>query len=536
MKSKEKIIISGVLLIAIMAAIQVIYTTRWGLVAGSDSAVYLAAARNLLKGDGLQILLPSGNPATLMPPLYSLALSALGGLNLDILQAARWLNAVLFLITILFSGLVVVFFCRSSWLALPASLIIALYPIILYQYSSMMTEPLFLAFVMICMFLFLQYLEIGKSKWIIAAGLITGLLTLTRFIGYVLFPVGIIITFLNIRVGLKRRLVDILSFVMAYSIPVLIWLVWFHYNPDASPMLGRPLWTNPWEYLAPVRSGMVSVLWNGLPFSDQLPIKAKLLRFDILIGLAMIWSCATLWSAIRLFGKRLSVWVTDRDMRLIILSGLFFLCYVFGFIFVYLFRLPTQDVNARTLLPLFPTIILMLIGSLSLYFRSAKGMGRKLIYMFSAFLLIGICSGYLKDNIPLMKNLHDNGGGYSSPVWQYSKTIQNLSQISPEMKIISNDTGAVLFFTNRSALEFKQSFDKLSTTEFTRYGNETLDDAQQLFHDRQAVLVLFTPSLFWQLEPVFQDQTQERINLLLGGLEKVSETSDGGIYLYPIQP
>lgn len=536
MASKKKIIMAGVLLIAIGAAVQVVYSTQWGLSAGSDSSVYLAAARNLLNGEGLRILQPSGKAATLMPPLYSLSLAALGGMNLDILQAARWFNVALWMITILLTGFSVITFSRTPGLAIPASMIVALYPTALGSFSSMMTEPLFLTLLLLCILLFLAYLESGRYIWIAAAGLTAGLMTLTRFIGYVFFPVGLVVALLLSRIGWKRRFLDALIFVGAYLLPVLIWLTWFYFNPDASPILGRPLWTNPWDYLAPVRAGMVSTLWGGLPFSEYLPSASKWIRTAVLAGLVFVWAVSTLWASIRLLGKHLSVWMADRDIRMILLAGLFFLCFVFGFIFVYLFRNPAQDVDARTLIPLFPALVLVLIGSLSIFIRAAKGKMHGVAQIFSALLLVVICAGYLPANWAMAKNQHDNGSGYSSPSWRSSQTIQYLNQIPLEKTIISNDTGAVLFFTNRTALEFNQSFSKLPLTAFTRYGDDPIDDAQKLFHNRQAVLVLFTPALYWQLEPHFYDQTQQRIDSLLGGLEKLSETSDGGIYRYPAQP
>ena len=58
MRLRRLILPAGLLLLALLAAAQVIYATSLGAWAESDSAVYLAAARNLLAGDGLRVLQP----------------------------------------------------------------------------------------------------------------------------------------------------------------------------------------------------------------------------------------------------------------------------------------------------------------------------------------------------------------------------------------------------------------------------------------------------------------------------------------------
>ena len=74
-------------------------TAQYGIGLSQDSVVYIAAAQNLVTGQGLSGL--DGNPVTLWPPLYpSLLAFFVWLLKTDVVVVARYLN-------VLFSFLVV---------------------------------------------------------------------------------------------------------------------------------------------------------------------------------------------------------------------------------------------------------------------------------------------------------------------------------------------------------------------------------------------------------------------------------------------
>ena len=69
-------------------------TARYGVGAEPDTVTYLAAARHLRAGHGFSDI--GGEPLTLFPPLFPVAVLALESLGLAPLSAARFLNAALF--------------------------------------------------------------------------------------------------------------------------------------------------------------------------------------------------------------------------------------------------------------------------------------------------------------------------------------------------------------------------------------------------------------------------------------------------------
>ena len=530
MRLRRLILPAGLVLLALLAAAQVIYATRLGAWAESDLAVYLAAARNLLAGDGLRVLQPSGKAATLMPPLYSLTLAGLGALGADLLAAARWVNAALIFASILLFGWVCLAFGRTRWLALPGAFLLAVFPPIIELYSGMMTEPLYLTLMLFSFGSLLAYFAYGTRGWLIAAALAAGLGAMTRFVGIVFLPAGALAVLMLTRHPIKRRLGDLLIFSAVSVLPVVIWAAWLSFNPDSSPALGSPLWTNPWAYLAPVRNGIFHTLWSWLPFGE--PQDTKLLRAVTLLAFALLPTLAAL-AAWRLLGKRLRDWLDDPDARLAGLAALSIACFFGGFILIYLFRNPPQDVNARTLLPLFPLLLLLLLATASLALRVTCGVGQVAVVSAVVLLLAACGAGYLPANLATARSLHADGRGYIMPAWQNSPTIQALRDVPAGLTLISNENGALLYFSGRTALEMSERFRKQPSAEFTRFGDDPADAAQVLFRQGKAVLVVFRQQLYWQLEPLYGDRTDERIGGLLAGLKPVFEGPDGGIYLYP---
>lgn len=525
----------GLAVTAGLAAAQVAYSTRLGLWAQSDSAVYLAAARNLLAGQGLQVVQPSGQIAVLMPPLYSLKLAGLGWLGFDMLNAARWLNVILAFTSILLFGWVLLHFGRMRWLALAGALLLALFPVIVEMYSGLMTEALYLTLMLFGFGALLAYLDNGSRAWLAAAALAAGLGVLTRFVGMVFLPSGVLAVLLLGRAAWRRRVGDLLLFSAASMLPVAAWMVWLSLSPDPSTALGVPEWSNPWAYLAPVRNGFFHTLWSWLPFADVLPRDTKLLRLATVLA-ALLLPALAAWGARRLLGKRPRAWLEDRDARLAGLAVISIMSFVIGFLLIYLFRNPPQDVDRRTLLPLFPLILFLTLATASLWLRGFSGRSRAAAQLVCAVLLLAACAAYLPANWQRMQDLHANGRGYSSPGWQNSAILAALEDVPPEMTCVSNDNGALLYFTGRTALEVRERFRDAPAQEFTRFGDEPGDDVQALFREGKAVLVLFMPQFYWQLEPVYGEQTGARIDAMLAGLEPLYEGADGGIYRYPRVP
>jgi hypothetical protein len=235
-----------------------------------------------------------------------------------------------------------------------------------------------------------------------------------------------------------------------------------------------------------------------------------------------------------LHAQDLSKWSADRDLRLFAICAFFVVLYLFVFVLIYLFRYPPQDVDERTLLPLFPPLVVMIFSMASLLIRAAPAGGvRSWLSLLPWTLLVVGLAAYLPQSLALAGQLHRSGEGYTSADWRNSQTIQAVQELPPDIPIISSDTGAILFFTGRMAIEISESYRDAPLQQFTRFGDDLKDSTQALFRKGETALVLFYPSFYWRLHELYQDETARRLDTFVQGLVVYAEFPDGAIYFYP---
>ena len=141
---------------AVMGGAIIVWATPWGVGLSPDSAIYIGGARSLseMTGYSQPVDASTYSPIVHYPPLYSASLAILGGLGLDLFQAARWLNTVLFGANAMLAGYVVFKATRRrGWAVAAAALMATAFP--LTQVHTMAwSEPLFI-FLELCVWLFL---------------------------------------------------------------------------------------------------------------------------------------------------------------------------------------------------------------------------------------------------------------------------------------------------------------------------------------------------------------------------------------------
>ncbi len=148
---KSRLVLFLLIALAITGAVLLLYTTEIAPWAYSDSAAYLTTAKNIATGRGIVLQNPSGHYDLLPrhPPLYPLAISLPMLFGAGALQAARWLNVILFAATIFLVGWMMFTSTGSFWLAISVA------ALILYTYeplralSGVMSEGLFI-FLVVC--------------------------------------------------------------------------------------------------------------------------------------------------------------------------------------------------------------------------------------------------------------------------------------------------------------------------------------------------------------------------------------------------
>ena len=131
-----------------------------------------------------------------------------------------------------------------------------------------------------------------------------------------------------------------------------------------------------------------------------------------------------------------------------------------------------------------------------------------------------------------IRNLYLHGLGYTSPRWRSSGTIESLRSLPEDISIITNDSDAVLFFINQPSYDLPEILLDEPKDVYLRFGDDSTNGIERIFREEGGALVLFKP-LYWQLKPIYGDDTDARIQSLTEGLTVFSDLWDGRIYFYP---
>jgi hypothetical protein len=518
-----------VIIISIMGSMMIHFSTFWGPWVFSDSTGYIFCARNFIAGHGLGLFGPSGafHPLDLQPPFYSLVLSFFGLFGADLVTTARWIDVIMFGLTILLVGVSLYTFTQSSWLSIIGSFLLFCMPVMVDVYSGAMSEPLFIFTGLAGISLILLFLRNNRYIVLLAAALFSGLSMFTRYPGLAFIITGIIGLLVFSQRSWKNKIVSVLIYGVVSSLPSIGWLTWLKLQ-SISP---RSFYINAniWEQFTKFRLDVMEMFWSWLPFTSLLPRYnynlAKNL-FIILILLMLVLFSLTAW---KMRKNNLIVFNSYNGLSFAGLMILFATAYMFVLGFSYFFSDPPNSVY-RILLPV--QIVVVIGFFLLLLFLIRAWPSVKWLNLIPIFLSIGISISYLHDSIEIVSQYHQNGSGYTSQYWRSSPTIHELEQLPPNIPIISNESALVLFYTGHPAYDISELLDREPQDITNRYGDDPNDPAQKAFRENGAALVLFNTS-FWQFQQLYGDQTTSRLEYLIRGLLLYAQSSDGAIYFYP---
>lgn len=116
---------------------------------------------------------------------------------------------------------------RFTTLPVIATLFILGSPIFLVNSQNLMTDVPMLALFLCSMALFIHGLDHNKTLWLLTAGFVAGLAFLTRYVGFLIFPL-----FLGYTILQKRRLRETLPSFAAAAFPIGGWFLqnWLYYG------------------------------------------------------------------------------------------------------------------------------------------------------------------------------------------------------------------------------------------------------------------------------------------------------------------
>ena len=212
-------------LLAIVGAVSVLLSTRYGAVLAWDAYDYIAAARNLIRGAGYTTYL--GDPMVLWPPLYPALLAIVGAiLGSDPFLQANIVNALIFGLIVYLGGLLTFRHLSSFPVLAFVGTLTVLFSISLFAVSLVAwTEPLFIVFVLLSIIFVESYLSKNDTTSLILLSSSVALSCLTRYVGVSLILWGALIIIVFRRDGLKGRMAHLSLFILISALPLGIWLI-----------------------------------------------------------------------------------------------------------------------------------------------------------------------------------------------------------------------------------------------------------------------------------------------------------------------
>lgn len=429
-----------VILGLIGASIIILSTSRFNVGVTSDSVAYISAARNIASGRGMTSMI--GSPITAEPPLYPIVLAVVNYVfKIDPLLSVRFINALLFGLIIYLSGLLFTMHLKSSpVLVLLGTVYVlvsrSLVDISLYAW----TEALFVCFVLLYILFSEKYIEKRDTTSLVLLSLFTSLASLTRYIGIVLIPVGVIyILFFN----QDNLAIKIRHFFLFGSISILPITAYFirNYILSGSLMSYNPMPFGENTFYEGVSNiyHMANTMFDNV-LSWFIPKRIVVRPFFIMSLIFVIGFIVFL--AYKGNSKKLSNLLPIYPILLFVAAYTGSLLLILGI---------HNHIEDRYLSPIFvPTILVLLI----LAEKLMKPLLGRLFPKYANILFVAVMVvGLVYPTYAMIQRTvyqMETGSGYTSETWNNSETIQYLlhhQSLESECAIYTNSKDAIFLLT-----------------------------------------------------------------------------------------
>jgi hypothetical protein len=412
-----------------------IWITPYGAGVSPDSTIYIGGAKSILAGKGFFI---NGFPITHFPPLYPLILAAVGTLNINLVQVARFLNAILFGVNIGLVSLVVYFTGGRNFLtATLAILFISLSVPILAIYVWAWSEPLFLTFTLTCVIFISMYVNRPTLSLLIATSLSLGCALVTRYIGIAFFPATLAIVFIG-ESGQKltQRIRDTLTLLVLACAPLVLFYV--RNMMIAGRVTDRNVIFHPLSVSYYVTRILVLASYFIAPISLPGLVEPAIL---LLLAVSFIVISLSLY-------KRHLRDINWRSMSVVIPMTclLFSVSYLlFLYISISIFDASTP-IDQRIFSPVF---LLVTLTTFSAIWYASQILKKPKIWMCFLFFIIICISIKTPDVIVYATDARENGVGYTAKRWRNSLSIAFLRSLPENERIYSNGSDAISFLADK---------------------------------------------------------------------------------------
>lgn len=489
--------------------------TPFGIGVGYDSLYYINAAEGLRSGDGLVKVGSGGEtkPLNHFPPLYPMSLALVSSLAGDSpIEAARWLGAGLFAANIALVG-ALTRWTTGSWLAaIFASAFALISPNLLDVHLDAMSEPLFFTFLLLFWWMLSVYFAKMSVLWSLAAALVAGLATLTRYIGGSLLITGALAILLWQEEELRRRVKSAFFFLLVGALVVGPWVL-------RNALLSGSA-TNRMIVFHPIsgdtlRRGAVTISSWFLS-----PTAPTALRLAVTAGFGAALVLLFVVGYLKLQGQNAGrmAW-QDRACALPAL---------YGFVYAVSLLISMTFIDAATPLTnriLSPIYLALLLTTACLIPRLATAVRRKnLLLSLVAVSALALTASYVEQSADLWGEIRTQGRRLTSRAWAQSETMDLLRGMGTRAVIYTNEPQPVQLHTGIAAFRAPEQWDSIRAQVPEEYG-ESLAQMRADLQGPISALVIFHPSeLRRETAP---------LEVLTEGLVLVATTGDAKIFVDP---
>ncbi|HXV28350.1 MAG TPA: hypothetical protein VD913_05220, partial [bacterium] len=405
----------------------------WGIGTNSDSANYIAGARNILNGYGYRNF-GSLSPITHWPPLYSFSLALIGLLGIDPLDGARLLQSILFGINILLIGIIIRKMTGALKMALLGAFLALASTPLLIVHTWACSEPWFLFFTFSGLYLLVQYLG-GKPKSYLyyAAGL-TALACLDRYAGAAVIAAGTLSILLLHNKDRWTRFKDCFVFGSISFIPLGLWLV--RNELMAGNLMRKSVQIHPPSADYFLKAYDTFSTWV-LP--EQLPAAVRHVSLLFVIMFFCLLACSVISKELRT--QPLKLFVRDDLLRFITALVIFMVCFAGMHIAHHVLMNASVSAADRHFSPLFVAGLLIALMFYGRFLKSSSG--QPILQKTLVFSLFLFAFSYAFSSTQLMLDFYKDGYGHTSRFWRMSETINRIKALPQNALIYANNNAVI---------------------------------------------------------------------------------------------
>lgn len=528
MNSRRKISLTVSVIFCLLGGYLIFYSTTYGLGVGSDSVEYYEVGRNLAAGRGLVVIRASGLvvPLYLRPPMYSIVLGIAHSAGFIMLEFNRYLNIILFVVFLFVLGWGTYLLDRRYLYPICFILLIITSPTFIQAFSYAMSEPIFFSLGILSVSLLISYLQSRNRIKLSLSALLAGMTSLTRFNGAAFILVGVILLLWECSKKTNRAFRDLLLFLSFSLSPMILWLIGLFkvgYTPGVYQFEGANFWSG----LAPFRISLVDHMWKWFPVLSILGNIKYRMKLLVLL-LLMICLLILVTSLVRKARSGRNGDQITKDMYPVAVWLLLFIISIAILAFSYIFvEFPKPALDDRVFSP----IQLSFWGSILAILFFIAFSNRKAIYpwIFICVFVFGTIAFNIPKTVSVVTEFHEKGIALTSNRWRSSGVIREVLKLPESVAIISNETAAILFYTERPAYEIPELTVGIPVEAYRPFGTNLNNVEENVFQEQGAALVVFD-SVYWQFWTIYEQDTQRRLDEFISGLYLYYDGWDGSIY------